>query len=110
MEDASLNQETPLTQSEQNRREFVKTAGKLAVYTPPIMMLLMKPTTSAIAASAGLPETSATNVTNDGSIHDDGSTQSNGSTQSSGSTQNTGSTPAPHHHGFWLWRLLGLSD
>jgi hypothetical protein len=110
MEDASLNQETPLTQSEQNRREFVKTAGKLAVYTPPIMMLLMKPTTSAIAASAGLPETSAPNVTNDGSIHDGGSTQGNGSTQSNGSTQGNGSTQAPHHHGFWLWRLLGLSD
>src|SRR5215468_3866271 len=104
MEDRSLNQETPLTQAGQARREFVKTAGKLAVYTPPIMMLLMKPTTSAIAASAGLPETSATNVTNDGSIHD------NGSTQNSGSTQNNGSTQAPHHHGFWLWRLLGLSD
>ena len=42
-----------LNEMEKSRREFVKTAGKLAVYTPPIMMLLMKPSPNAIAASAG---------------------------------------------------------
>ncbi len=46
-----------LTEMEKSRREFVKTAGKLAVYTPPIMMLLMKPSPNAIAASAGVPQT-----------------------------------------------------
>jgi len=104
MEDGSLNQDVPLTQAEQTRRDFVKTAGKLAVYTPPIMMLLMKPTTSAIAASAGVPETSNANTANDGSNPNDGSTHN------VGSTQNDGSTPPRHHHGFWLWRLLGFSD
>jgi hypothetical protein len=72
MEDRTLNQETPLTEAGQARRDFVKTAGKLAVYTPPIMMLLMKPTTSAIAASAGVPDTSTANVSNDGSANNDG--------------------------------------
>jgi hypothetical protein len=105
MEDRSLNQETPLTQAEQSRRDFVKTAGKLAVYTPPIMMLLMKPTTSAIAASAGVPDTSTPNVTTN-----DESTQNDGSIPNGGSTENGGSTQGSHHHGFWLWRLLGLSD
>jgi len=106
MEDRSLNQETPLTQAGQARRDFVKTAGKLAVYTPPIMILLAKPTTSAIAASAGVPDTSTPNVTtNDGSAPNDGSTQNGGSSQNGGST-----TQGSHHHGFWLWRLLGFSD
>src|SRR5215831_3709327 len=99
MEEVSLNQETPLTQAGQARRDFVKTAGKLAVYTPPIMMLLAKPTTSAIAASAGVPDTSSPSVTTN-----------DGSTQNDGSVQNGGSTQGSHHHGFWLWRLLGLSD
>jgi len=66
---------------------------------------LMKPTTSAIAASAGVPDTSTPNVTtNDESTHNDGSIQNGGSTENGGSTQSS------HHHGFWLWRLLGLSD
>ena len=103
MEHGSLNQENPLSQDEQRRRDFLKTAGKLAVYTPPIMMLLMKPTTSAIAASAGVPDTSTPNVTDDVSGNTDGSTQNAGSSQN-------GSPQSPHHHGFWLWRLLGLSD
>jgi hypothetical protein len=108
MEDGSLNHETPLTEAGQARRDFVKTAGKLAVYTPPIMMLLMKPTTSAIAASAGVPDTSTSTssvTTNDGSAPNDGSTQNGGSSQNGGST-----TQGSHHHGFWLWRLLGFSD
>jgi hypothetical protein len=36
--------------TDEERRAFVKTAGKLAVYTPPAMMLLVKP--SAYAASS----------------------------------------------------------
>ena len=39
--------------SEASRREFMKAAGKLAVYTPPVMLWLMKPGTNAIAASPG---------------------------------------------------------
>ena len=35
------------------RREFLKTAGKLAVYTTPTMLLLMRPSTNAIAKSPG---------------------------------------------------------
>jgi hypothetical protein len=42
-----------LSEAEQSRREFMKVAGKLAVYTPPALMLLMRPTPNAIAASAG---------------------------------------------------------
>lgn len=38
---------------EDSRREFMKAAGKLAVYTPPIMMLLMKPSQEALAKSPG---------------------------------------------------------
>jgi len=71
-----------LTQMERSRREFVKTTGKLSVYTPPIMMLLMKPSPNAIAASAGV-----------------------------GQTQDVTSRPQnPYQRdddkGFWLWRLL----
>ena len=45
--------ETGLSEAEKSRREFIKAAGKLAVYTPPALMLLMRPTPNAIAASAG---------------------------------------------------------
>ena len=34
----------------ESRREFLKTAGKLAVYTPPTMLVLMYPGTDAIAS------------------------------------------------------------
>jgi hypothetical protein len=52
MANESVN-EAGLSQAEQSRREFVKAAGKLAVYVPPTLMLLMKPTPNAIAESAG---------------------------------------------------------
>ena len=42
-----------LSEDEKSRREFIKAAGKLAVYTPPVLMLLMRPAKDAIAASAG---------------------------------------------------------
>jgi len=35
----------------ESRREFMKAAGRLAVYTPPVLVVLMKPTLEAIAAS-----------------------------------------------------------
>ena len=72
-----------LTEMEKSRREFVKTAGKLAVYTPPIMMLLMKPSPNAIAASAGgAPQTQ--DVT----------------------AQSINPNQPQDDKGFWLWRLL----
>jgi hypothetical protein len=37
--------------SDKSRREFLRKAGKLAVYTPPAMMLLMQPSLKAVAAS-----------------------------------------------------------
>jgi hypothetical protein len=51
----SIN-ETGLNELEETRREFIKAAGKLAMYTPPAVMLLMRPSTKAIAQSAGRPE------------------------------------------------------
>jgi hypothetical protein len=57
MDDGSLDPKTPLSQTEQARREFMKIAGRLAIYTPPVLMLLMKPSEKAVAASAGLPNT-----------------------------------------------------
>ncbi len=75
-----------LTEMEKSRREFVKTAGKLAIYTPPIMMLLMKPSPNAIAASAGVPQTQdvTSHSINPYQPQDD--------------------------KGFWLWRLLTFWD
>jgi hypothetical protein len=55
MEDGSHNPETTITETQQARREFMKTAGRLAVYTPPVLMLLMQPSKNAVAASSGLP-------------------------------------------------------
>ena len=42
-----------LDETENSRREFIKAAGKLAIYTPPVLMVLMRPTPDAIAQSAG---------------------------------------------------------
>ena len=39
-----------------SRRKFVQAAGKIAVYTPPAMMLLMNPSAEAFAKSAGMSE------------------------------------------------------
>jgi len=41
----------PFTEIEESRREFMKAAGKLAVYTAPAMLVLMKPSRQAIAQS-----------------------------------------------------------
>lgn len=37
----------------QKRRDFLKTAGRVAVYTPPTLMLLMNPSVATFAKSAG---------------------------------------------------------
>ena len=74
-----------LTEMEKSRREFVKTAGKLAIYTPPIMMLLMKPSPNAIAASAG-PQTQYVPA------------------------HSINPNQPQEDKGFWLWRLLTFWD
>jgi hypothetical protein len=79
------NDENRLTEAEQGRRDFMKAAGKLAIYTPPALMLLMRPSREAVAASAGLPQTS----------------QTNGTTDWGNQSQN-------HDQGFWLWRVLSF--
>ena len=38
-------------ESGQSRRDFLKNAGKFAVYTPPAMMMLMKPGYASICKS-----------------------------------------------------------
>jgi hypothetical protein len=37
---------------DETRREFLKTAGKMAIYTPPAIMLLMKPSREALACAS----------------------------------------------------------
>ena len=37
--------------NEKSRRDFLKTAGKFAVYTPPALMILMNPDRAALACS-----------------------------------------------------------
>ena len=39
---------------EETRREFLVTAGKLAIYIPPAIMLLMHPSKDALAKSGGV--------------------------------------------------------
>ncbi len=44
---------------ETSRRDFMKTAGKFALYTPPAIMLLMNPSRKAVASSfPGTPDPS----------------------------------------------------
>ena len=47
------NKNTPSDHPEESRRRFLKAAGKLAVYTPPAMMLLMKPSYAHFNKSGG---------------------------------------------------------
>ena len=42
-----------LDSAQQSRRKFLEKAGKLAVYTPPVIMLLSYPGTEAIASGGG---------------------------------------------------------
>ena len=46
--------ETSQRSNETSRRDFLKTAGKIAVYTPPAIMLLMKPGKQAHAIHGSL--------------------------------------------------------
>ena len=41
------------TNVQQARRRFLKSAGKLAIYTPPAMMVLAKPSLAQIVSSTG---------------------------------------------------------
>ena len=81
-----------LSADEKSRREFMKSAGKFAVYTPPLLMLLMAPRTEAIAASTGRPDTN----------------QPQEFTQNSSSDGNGGNTSGGRHSRFWLWRVLSF--
>ena len=45
--------EARLSSSQQARREFMEKAGKLAAYTPPLMLGLLIPGQHAIASGAG---------------------------------------------------------
>ena len=45
------------SETEQSRRDFLKKAGKFAVYTPPAVMLLMKPSYATLSKSyCGRPQ------------------------------------------------------
>jgi hypothetical protein len=53
MDDLKTETQSP---DEETRRQFLVTAGKLAIYTPPAIMLLMHPSKDALAQSGGSPE------------------------------------------------------
>jgi hypothetical protein len=48
---AEQRENSTLNGIEESRREFMKAAGRFAVYTPPALLVLMKPSREAIAAS-----------------------------------------------------------
>ena len=49
---ANNNQDTTVEKTnEKSRRDFLKTAGKFAIYTPPALMILMNPDRAALACS-----------------------------------------------------------
>jgi len=43
MKNNTDNDQTPSQESSNSRRDFLKKAGRFAVYTPPAIMMLMKP-------------------------------------------------------------------
>ncbi len=45
-----------LDSAQKSRREFLEKAGKLAVYTPPVIMMLAYPGTEAIASGYNPPD------------------------------------------------------
>ena len=45
-----------LVSTEESRRDFLKKAGKMAIYTPPAIMLLMHPSRHALACSVRPPK------------------------------------------------------
>ena len=57
-----------ITDMENSRRRFLKSAGKLAAYAPPAMVLLMQPSRDAVARSAiGEPRMKCNNGIGNGS-------------------------------------------
>jgi hypothetical protein len=85
-----------LDEAENSRREFLKAAGKLAVYTPPVLMVLMRPTPNAIAQSAGqVHET-------DTSDHQEPTQTYSG--DKNGSLVGTASEDSSSQRDFWIWR------
>jgi hypothetical protein len=52
MKAKELPQQSRLSASEQERRAFMEKAGKLAVYTPPLMLALLVPSEHAIASGS----------------------------------------------------------
>jgi hypothetical protein len=82
-----------LDEAENSRREFIKAAGKLAVYTPPVLMILMRPKPDAIAQSAGhVHETETAN------------SQETYSGDKNGSLVGTASEDESSQRDFWIWR------
>jgi len=47
-----------MEKNDKSRREFLKSAGKMAIYTPPAIMLLMKPSRQALACASLRPRRS----------------------------------------------------
>jgi hypothetical protein len=87
-----------LNESENSRREFIKAAGKLAVYTPPVLMVLMRPTPSAIAQSAGRVHETETDTGNNQETTQTYSGDKNGSLVGSASEDESS------QRDFWIWR------
>jgi hypothetical protein len=48
-----VSRRTQEEDASESRRAFLEKAGKLAVYTPPLMVALMQPSQHAVAASGG---------------------------------------------------------
>ena len=48
-----MNEKSVEREEGETRRAFLEKAGKLAVYTPPIVVALMQPSRHAVAASGG---------------------------------------------------------
>ena len=51
--ESTAGSELPVKETDDSRRDFLRKAGKLAVYTPPAMILLMQPGREAFALSGG---------------------------------------------------------
>jgi hypothetical protein len=83
---------TGLDEAEKSRREFIKAAGKLAVYTPPALMILMRPTPDAIARSAGGQQTTA------------GYEEQSGGCDKNCNLVGSASEDESSQRQFWIWR------
>ena len=52
--ESGASNEPEVKGTDESRRDFMRKAGKLAVYTPPAMMLLMQPGKESFASSPGM--------------------------------------------------------